>query len=112
MSIKIVGTFFKTEFGVDPQPLDLSKAENERISDQFDPAWLAVLLALPGAINAFVDLMKRAQLVRRTDAMLQELKRVLDGRRGIFRVGEKKTLSVEDTSAKQLIEAIESEIEK
>ena len=98
--------FFEHEFGAKAEPHAITPEAARR---GFDPAWLAVVLALPPAIVATMELSEKLRLIERTEAVLAEMRTALGKAGGVIRIGAKKTFDIATAKAREIIDALTEE---
>jgi hypothetical protein len=68
-----------------------------------------VILAIPPAILAIMDIADRMKLVKRFDAMLGEMRTLLGNGKGVIRIGARRTFDIASAKAREIIDAIRTE---
>lgn len=101
--------FFKREFGIEAQTKVLGSHENEKFFEHIDPNWVSAILTIPSAILASIELNKRYQLIEHTNAMLEEVRKLLGTAGGVIRIGAAKTFDIASAKAKDIVDALRSE---
>lgn len=95
--------FFEGEWNAKAEPTATSTLDAGAKDDALLAA-AALILAVPGTVLATLQLLELAQLKRRLDGALQEL-------RSVLRVGDK-TLDLRTATAEELLDAVAEEEKK
>jgi hypothetical protein len=105
-------TFFQAELGALEQPAAPATPDGNTRDDVM-LAVTAIIVSLPGTVLATLQLLQMAQLKRRLDNALQDLRDVLRCYRGdaALRVGDK-SFDLRTVSAEQVLDAIAEEEQK
>jgi hypothetical protein len=96
--------FFEREFGVKATPRVI--AAEEAAQRGLGPEWLAVILCIPSAIVAVMDLSARLRLIERTTAMLGELRAALGAAGGVIRIGARASFDIATAKAREIVDAL------
>jgi len=108
-------TFFQAELGAQEQPAASAApaTPDGGAKDGVALAVAAIVISLPGTVLATLQLLQMAQLKRRLDSALQELRGVLRDYRGdaVLRVGDK-SYDLRTVSAEEVLDAIAEEEQK
>lgn len=102
-ALTLAADFFAAEFGVKATPRAI---EAQTTTKGLGPEWWAVILAIPGAILAVIDLTARARLIERTSAMLADVRSRLGTASGVIRIGARKTFDIATAKARDIIDAL------
>lgn len=105
-ALRLAAGFFETEFGIEAKTEPVAA---DKLEKGLDPAWLAVLFAVPGAILATMELVQRARLIERTEAMLTQMRAKLGNATATIRIGASRSFNVATVKARELIDAIKAE---
>ncbi|MEJ2117974.1 MAG: hypothetical protein P8Y36_08765 [Alphaproteobacteria bacterium] len=102
-ALDLAAAFFADEFGVKASP---RASQEQAAAKGLDPAWIAVVLAVPPAIVAAMQLEERLKLIERTAAMLEAVRARLGGAAGVIRIGAAKTFDIATAKAREIIDAL------
>ena len=105
-ALDLAADFFAGEFGVKAAPY---ATQPEGAAKGLGPEWWAVILSVPGAVLAGMDLAERLKLIERTAAMLAALRARLGTAGGVIRIGAKKTFDIATVKAREIIDALAEE---
>lgn len=95
--------FFAKEFGVEAAP---STLETDSPTKGLSLEGWAVILSIPGAIVATMQLAERLKLIERTAIMLENMRAQLGSAAGVIHVGARHSFDIATAKARDLIEAI------
>lgn len=95
--------FFEREFNVKAEALTIEAAGSRR---GIDPVWIAIILAVPPAIESLVNLAERLELIRRTETMLKQMRDSLGDGAGVIRIGARLSFDIATAKAREIIDAI------
>jgi|WetSurMetagenome_2_1015567.scaffolds.fasta_scaffold1007416_1 hypothetical protein len=116
-ALAVLKNFFETELGAQALPAAQeapAKLGEEKKDLDTTLRVISIGLAMPGAILATLQLREKAQLKRRLDAVLEEMRAILLDYRGdavLVRLGDK-TFDLRLVSAEEMLDAIAEEEKK
>ncbi len=102
-ALGVAAAFFEREFDVKAKT---EIVELEGVRKGIDPNWVAVFIAIPGAIVALIQLDERLKLIERTETMLSEMRATLGKTAGVIRIGAKHKFDIATVKAREIIDAI------
>lgn len=107
-ALNLAADFFAGEFGVKAAPHAVAPGDTQR---GLGPEWWAVIIGLPGAVIATMDLAARLKLIERTAAMLEALRAKLGTAGGVIRIGARVSFDVATAKAREIVDALTEEDE-
>ncbi len=110
----VMSAYFQDEFNITPERVEKSTDDHQQKDPALVVAFVAAVIAIPPAVLATIDLLKRRELRKKLEDKQKEIQKLCTDEKDIVQItiNMNVTLNLRDDDAGKIIEALENEADK